>query len=104
MVEILKVNGGNILTIFMSVLIGIVLIKKGYREKVRQILFFLVCKAEETYGNGTGAIKYAAVTTWLYERMPSLIKFIFSQKEIGHMVEQAVVEMKKYLAETHGND
>ncbi|WP_070000055.1 hypothetical protein [Cellulosilyticum sp. I15G10I2] len=104
MIEFLEADIGNILALFLFAVACILLIKNGYREKVRKILFFLVCRAEDTYGSKTGTLKYAAVTTWLYEKLPSLIKLIFSQNEIDRMLEQAVEEMKKYLSEIRADN
>ena len=42
-------------------------------------------------------MKYAAVTTWLYERLPAIAKFIFTTKQIDIMIESASSRMKEYL-------
>ena len=61
------------------------------------MLFYLVTQAEAEFGSGTGDWKYAAVTTWLYERMPAILKFFFTAKQIDTMIEAAVDQMKEYL-------
>ena len=61
------------------------------------MLFYLIIEAEKAFGGGTGQLKYAAVVTWLYERLPTIIKILFTEKQIDGMLEDAVTKMKKYL-------
>ena len=51
----------------------------------------------EANTSGTGELKYAAVTTWLYERIPAIVKFFFTAKQIDQLIEAAVDQMKEYL-------
>lgn len=90
-------NWDSILTIILFIVFLLSLIKKGATTQVNEILFYLVTEAEKEFGNGTGALKYAAVTTWLYERLPSIIKVLFTSKQIDLMIEKAVKDMKDYL-------
>lgn len=71
--------------------------RSGLKKYARQILLCFVSSAEQTYGAGTGKLKYSAVAARLYEVMPKIFKFIFSDKCISEMIETAVSEMKKYL-------
>lgn len=87
----------SILVIILFIALVIYLIKKNQIKKVNAMLFYLVTEAESHFGNGTGSLKYAAVTTWLYERLPTIIKLIFTDKQIDKMIENAVDEMKEYL-------
>ena len=89
-----------IVAILVIVLIALayVAIRLGYKKQVSEILFYLVTKAESEFGGGTGEIKFAAVTAWLYERMPFVIRFIFTSKQIDILIEVAVNRMKEYLA------
>ena len=88
----------SILVVFLFIVICIVLVRKGATSHVKQMLFYLVTRAEAEYGSGTGELKYAAVTTWLYERMPAILKFFFTAKQIDNMIESAVQQMKEYLS------
>lgn len=90
-------NWDSILTIILFIVFLLFLIKKGATTQVSQILFYLVIEAEKQFGNGTGALKYAAVTTWLYERLPSIIKVLFTDRQIDQMIEKAVKDMKDYF-------
>lgn len=87
----------SILIVALFILFLLALIKKGAVQQVNEILFYLAIKAEERFGGGTGALKYAAVTTWLYERLPAIVKILFTSKQIDLLIENAVIRMKKYL-------
>ena len=52
----------------------------GLKKQAKQLLLCLVNTAEQTYGGGCGKLKYSAVASKLYEMMPKLFKFIFSEK------------------------
>lgn len=97
MLEFLQQYWSSILVIIGFIGVCVVLIKNGYKRKVEDMLFYLVCKAEELLGNGTGELKYSAVVAWLYEKLPTIIQVIFTKKEIDQMIEAAVQRMKDYL-------
>ncbi len=96
--EFLGMHWSSILVVAAVIVVCIVLIKKGYSKYVKEIVFYLVCEAESVYGNGTGELKYAAVTSWLYDKLPAIVKVFFSAKEIDSMIEAAVEEMKQWLS------
>lgn len=87
----------SVLVVVLFILFLLALIKKGAVKQVNEMLFYLAIKAEERFGGGTGALKYAAVTTWLYERLPVIVKILFTSKQIDLLIENAVIRMKKYL-------
>lgn len=87
----------SVLVVILFIVACIVLIRKGSTAYVKQMLFYLVTQAEAEYGSGTGELKYAAVTTWLYERIPAIVKFFFTAKQIDQLIEAAVDQMKEYL-------
>lgn len=95
--ELILNNWDSILTIILFIVFLLFLVKKGAIKQVNEILFYLVTEAEREFGNGTGSLKYAAVTTWLYDRLPTIIKILFTDKQIDEMIEQAVKDMKEYL-------
>lgn len=97
MMEFLAQYWDSILVVVLFIVICIILVKKGSAQYVKQMLFYLVTQAEAEFGSGTGDLKYAAVTTWLYERMPAILKFFFTAKQIDTMIEAAVDQMKEYL-------
>lgn len=86
----------GIATLIVAVVL-FVLVRIGYKRQVSEILFYLVVLAEKQFGGGTGEIKFAAVTAWIYEKMPIALRFLFTQQEISNLIELAVARMKEYL-------
>lgn len=91
----LLVNWDSILVVACSIVVVAVLIKRGETKILKNILFKLVTQAEKEFGSGTGALKYAAVSDWLYQRMPAILKFLFTEKDIDNMIEAVLTEAKK---------
>lgn len=87
----------SVLVVILFILFLLFLIKRGATKHVKQILFYLVTEAEAKFGNGTGQLKYAAVVAWLYEKLPTIIKILFTEKQIDMLIEEAVTRMKEYL-------
>lgn len=87
---------GSILVIAVSIFL---LLRSKYADQAYQILLYLVTKAEKEFGGGTGELKYSAVSTWLYERLPSMAKLVLSQKLIDELIEDAVEYMQDWLEE-----
>lgn len=84
----------SILVVIGFIILIIVLIKRGEIVILKQILFNLVTKAEQMYGDGTGKLKYAAVADWLYQRIPAILKFLFTAKDIEKMIEEVLESAK----------
>lgn len=101
MLEFIKANLYDILTVIVFVVGCVFLVRKGYESKVKEMLFYLVCKAEELYGSGTGELKYAAVVTWIYEQLPPIMKLLFTTKQIDAYIEATVLQMKEYLSKNN---
>lgn len=97
MEEFLIKNVSNIIFVVVAVIVLIILFKRGATKQMKDILFHLVLRAEQEYGTGTGEMKYAAVVSGLYEKVPSLASWLFTKRQINNMIEMAVVQMKEYL-------
>lgn len=97
MTDFIVSNWDSILFILLAIIALIFLYRRGAKKKVFEILFYLVTVAEEEFGGGTGQLKFAAVTTWIYERLPAIAKLLFTAKQIDNMIEGAVERMKEYL-------
>lgn len=78
---------------FLALVVG--LIKRGETKILKQILFNLVTQAEKQFGSGTGSLKYAAVADWIYQRIPAVLKLLFTSSDIEKMIEAALEEAKK---------
>ena len=88
-------NWDSVLVIVAFLALVVVLIKRGETKILKQILFNLVTQAEKQFGSGTGSLKYAAVADWIYQRIPAVLKLLFTSSDIEKMIEAAVEEAKK---------
>ena len=92
---VLAKNWDSVLVIVAFLAVVVVLIKRGETKILKQILFNLVTQAEKQFGSGTGSLKYAAVADWIYQRIPAVLKLLFTSSDIEKMIEAALEEAKK---------
>lgn len=85
----------SVLVVVAFLALVVVLIKRGETKILKQILFNLVTQAEKQFGSGTGSLKYAAVADWIYQRIPAVLKLLFTSSDIEKMIEAALEEAKK---------
>ena len=88
-------NWDSVLVVVAFLALAVVLIKRGETKILKQILFNLVTQAEKQFGSGTGSLKYAAVADWIYQRIPAVLKLLFTSSDIEKMIEAALEEAKK---------
>lgn len=88
-------NWDSVLVVVAFLALVVALIKRGETKILKQILFNLVTQAEKQFGSGTGSLKYAAVTDWIYQRIPAVLKLLFTSSDIEKMIEAALEEAKK---------
>lgn len=88
-------NWDSVLVVVAFLAVVVVLIKRGETKILKQILFNLVTQAEKQFGSGTGSLKYAAVADWIYQRIPAVLKLLFTSGDIEKMIEAALEEAKK---------
>lgn len=88
-------NWDSVLVVVAFLALVVVLIKRGETKILKQILFNLVTQAEKQFGIGTGSLKYAAVVDWIYQRIPAVLKLLFTSSDIEKMIEAALEEAKK---------
>ncbi len=94
-IAFLAENWDSVLVVLAFLALIVVLIKRGETAVLNKILFSLVTKAEREFGGGTGKLKLAAVSDWIYQRIPAVLKLLFSQRDIENMIESALAEAKK---------
>lgn len=99
MKEFLLYNIHTIVFILVCVIAFILLLRFGSKKQIRAVLLYLVSRAEEEWGGGTGEIKYASVVAAVYERIPTAARFLITERELSQMIETAVSKMKEYLGE-----
>lgn len=88
-------NWDSVLVVVAFLALVVAFIKRGETKILKQILFNLVTQAEKQFGSGTGSLKYAAVADWIYQRIPAVLKLLFTSSDIEKMIEAALEEAKK---------
>ena len=84
-IQFLVANWDSVLVVLAFLVLVAVLIKRGETKILKQILFNLVTQAEKQFGSGTGSLKYAAVADWIYQRIPAILKLLFTSKDMLNM-------------------
>lgn len=73
------------------------LLKKGKVDLVKRIVYYLVVRAEQQLGSKTGPLKYAMVIAAVYDKLPVLLRLVFTKAEIDKFIDGAVQDLKKLL-------
>lgn len=94
-IQFLFANWDSVLVVLAFLALIVVLIKRGETKVLNKVLFSLVTQAERQFGGGTGKLKLAAVSDWIYQRIPAVLKLLFSEKDLERMIETALEEAKK---------
>lgn len=94
-IQFLAANWDSVLVVLTFLVLVVVLIKRGETKVLKKILFNLVTQAEKQFGSGTGELKFAAVADWIYQRIPAVLKLLFTEKDIADMIEAVLEEAKK---------
>lgn len=94
-IQFLFANWDSVLVVLAFLALIVVLVKRGETKVLNKVLFGLVTQAEKQFGGGTGKLKLAAVSDWIYQRIPAVLKLLFSEKDIENMIETALAEAKK---------
>lgn len=102
-IELLKVFFGaywlDVLLIIWFAAIVAYLIKKGKADVVKAIVYDLVVRAEATLGSGTGDLKYNMVVSQVYDRLPLMIRWLYTKKDIDNLIQWAVKSLENYLGQ-----
>ena len=91
----LLVNWDSVLLIALVVTLIIYLIKTGQTKILKRIAVKLVTDAEGECGAGTGIIKLSDVVAKLYTHLPSVIRILFTEKQLVDIAEAVLAEAKK---------
>lgn len=98
MANILSNYWVDAIIILVAVVLLIVAYKAGHRNTVKKIILSLVVQAEKALGSGTGELKYAMVIEAVYNKLPAVMRFLFTPEEIDNMIEEGVDKLKEILA------
>lgn len=94
-IQFMAANWDSVLVVLTFLVFAVVLIKHGQTKILKKILFNLVTQAEKQFGGGTGSMKFAAVADWIYQRIPAVMKLLFTEQDIADMIEAVLEEAKK---------
>lgn len=94
-IQFMAANWDSVLVVLAFLVLVVVLIKRGETKVLKKILFNLVTQAEKQFGSGTGELKFAAVADWIYQRIPAVMKLLFTEQDIADMIEAVLEEAKK---------
>lgn len=86
-----------IIVVLVLIVICYFLLQTKYKKEIAVTLLYLVTQAETEFGANTGELKYSAVATWLYEKLPFTARLFLSTTLINQLIEDAVEQMKLYL-------
>ncbi len=95
-------NLDSVLVVVGFLIFVVVLIKRGETKILKSILFGLVTQAERQFGSGTGSLKFATVADWIYQRIPLILRILFTKKDIERMIE-STLEIAKGAWSTNDN-
>lgn len=94
-------NWDSVALVIAILFIIIYLIKTGQTKILKKIAIQFVTEAEKELGDGTGIFKQAAVIEWLYNSMPTIVKVLFTKKDLEKLVDAVVEEVKLKWAENN---
>lgn len=94
-IQFMAANWDSVLVVLTFLVLVVVLIKRGETKVLKKILFNLVTQAEKQFGSGTGELKFAAVADWIHQRIPAVMKLLFTEQDIADMIEAVLEEAKK---------
>lgn len=89
--------------VVFTLLVLAVMIRNGRADTVKKIVLYLVVQAQKELGSGTGPLKYAIVIAALYERLPFVLRIVFTRTDIDNFINEAVTYLKNLLAEPGTN-
>lgn len=96
--ELLKwliLNWDSVVLVALVLAILVYLIKTGQTKILKQIAVKLVTDAEGECGSGTGIIKLSEVVGKLYDKLPGIIRILFTEKQLVQITESVLEEAKK---------
>jgi hypothetical protein len=91
---LLAANWDSVAVVVLFLAVVLVLIARKQYDILDKIIFALVTEAERLYGDGTGAVKLAAVIDWVYPKIPAVIRLFITAGQLTKMIEKVLMEAK----------
>lgn len=93
--KLLLLNWDSVLVVLIIIGIVIYIIRTGQTKILKQLAIKFVIDAEGECGGGTGVIKLSEVVGKLYSHLPSVVRLLFTEKQLIKIVESVLAEAKK---------
>lgn len=93
----------DVLLVVVVAIVLVILYKKGKKDLVKSIVKTLVVKAQIALGSTTNTAKYNLVIATLYEKLPLILRLIFTKTEIDIYIDDAVKWLKAKLEDPSVN-
>lgn len=100
--EFIQTHWASILVVLAAIIVAVVLAVRGKKEIVYKMLYTLVTEAEERYGSGEGAAKFAEVMTRIYTMLPAVIRIFITYETLERWIEETLKKAKADWAKKAG--
>jgi hypothetical protein len=100
--EFITNHWASILVVVAFIVVAVILSARGKKQIVYKMLYTLVSEAEERYGSGEGAAKFAEVMTRIYTMLPAIIRIFITYETLEKWIEDALVKAKADWAKKAG--
>lgn len=101
-IDFIAAHWTSIVVVLVFVLTIIFLAVKGKKDIIYKMLYTLVTEAEERYGSGEGATKFAEVMTRIYTMLPIVIRLFITYDTLERWIEEALKKAKAEWAKKAG--
>lgn len=95
MIQAILQNWDSVLLVLAVIAAAIVLVYKGKRGVVDQMIYRIVTELEREYGAGTGNLKLAAAVELLYPKLPLIVRLFSTSDGIVKMIENGLTAAKE---------
>ena len=99
MLDFITTHWISILVVVAFIILIVILALRGKKQIIYKMLYTLVTQAEEQYGSGKGADKFADVMTKVYSMLPAIIKIFITYETLEKWIEDALKKAKEHWAE-----
>lgn len=102
MLDFLTTYWPSLVVVAAFIAVIVILALRGKKQIIYKMLYVLVTEAENRYGSGKGAEKFAEVMTEIYSRLPVIIKVFISYDTLARWIEEVLAQAKEHWAEQAG--
>lgn len=96
--QFMQVYGLDVMIVLVFIAILALLVRRGKADLVRRIVYAMVVEAEQRLGSKTGQEKKAFVIARIYERLPLILRLVFTREDINRFIDDGVDRLKLALS------